>query len=533
MNEAQTERSAVASSPTISGTHLFSLARRSYSRERLRGLTCGVAALVAAGTVLYIARDPAPGITGDSLFYLSGADALAKSGRLAYATHDWRARDSLTPMTRVMPAFAVVLAAGRSAGASSVGAARVMQAASAFVTIFLTAWLMYFVGGALAAALTSASLLALPTFLWVHLYVLTEPLFFVTLLAALLMMARPSRSPVALGVVAALAVSVRYPGVALTAAVCLSMLIEPGRIGDRLRRAVIAGLPTAILLVFWILHTRSEATAEPIRRFGMYGGVGRALGAGLSTFAAWLAPGSRPVLRAFVAAALTIVVALALVHQLRQWRGATPSNASAGRARHALGAAVLFTGCYLIVVVLSRLFADPYIEFHARMLLPALVFAQIAIALVLVGWLRTRARSVQVLVLGVIVVWLAVSARVSRATIIRERQVGLDIARPAVRESKILQWLRTNDIGDRPVFSNHPFAVFHFLARDARWWPTSTSPDTLRDFANIVQAANGLIVSFDTPDPWTTVAPDSVIVRTLGLRALATVPDGSVWELPR
>lgn len=480
--------------------------------------------------MLFVTREPAPGITGDSLYYLSGADALAKSGQLAYATYNWRAPDSITPMTRVMPGLSLVLASGIRIGVSALQGARVLQAISAFGIVFAAAWLAYSAAGPLTAALVATSFLMLPTFLLVHLYVLTEPLFLVTLLGALVLMTRAQPNPLALGVLAALATLVRYPGVALTLTVCLWMLLQPGRPVDRLRRAVIAGLPTAILLTLWILHAHSSATAEPVRTFGVYGQLAPSFRAGFRTLAVWLAPGSRLPVRIVLATGLAVVVTLAAVRDVRA--GSARTDPRAARRRRAIGAALLFIACYLMVIVASRVLADPYIEFHGRMLLPALVAAQVAIAFTLAGWLASRTPVVRWATLGVIGLWLAVSANISRATIVRERRVGLDIARPGVRESAILRWLRADRDARRPIFSNHPYAAYHFLARDARWWPTDTSRDTLSRFASVVRARNGIIVSFAFHDPWTLVAADSVIVRLLGLRAVARLPDGSVWELP-
>ncbi len=488
--------------------------------------------MVAAATVAFITRPPAPGITGDSLFYTSGAWALAKSARLAYATQDWRAKDSLIPMTRVMPGFSVPIALGVRAGMSSVSAARIVQVASAFGTVFVASWLSYALAGSIAATLVAASLLALPIFVQVHLYVLTEPLFLLTVVTALFLMTRVAPNPVALGMTAALATAVRYPGVAVTMAVCLWMLLRPGSAAERLRRAVVAGLPTTILLAFWIVHTRSSEAAEPIRSFGIYGGLGVAVRDAVSTGLAWLAPGSRPVTRIVLATGLSTALILALAERIGQRSPAGFSNTLTDRRWRAVGAALLFILCYLIVVFASRAFADPLIELRARMLLPALVAAQIAIAIALTAWLRPRAPIVRWLTLGVVAAWFVVSARTAGALIVREREVGLDVIRLPVRESTVLRWLRAFDGSQRAVFSNHPLAVNHLLMRDARWWPAGTSPDTLREFAAVVRARNGLIVSFAAHDQWVRVVPDSTLVRLLALRLVARLPDGSVWELP-
>ena len=491
-----------------------------------------LAGCIAGATVLYVTRPPAPGITGDSVFYLSGAEALATSGKLAYATQAWRATDSLTPMTRVMPGLAVAIAAGRLAGVSAVAAARVVQALSAFAIAFAVAWLAYSVAGPVTAALLIASVLVLPTFLYVHLYVLTEPLFLVCLITALLLMTREEPRPLALGMAAALATAVRYPGVALTMTVCLWMLLRPDRFTARLRRAVIAGVPTAVLLALWILHTRSAETAEPIREFGVYGGLGTTFRDGLLTIGAWAAPGSRPIVRLVLAIGLLVALVLAIVHTTRTYADPTSTDTQEAPRRRAIAAALLFIACYAAVVIASRVFADPFIEFRARMLLPALIFGQIAVALLLADWLRSRGVVPRVAVVALIALWLAVSARVSRGTIVRERAMGLDVARPAVGESRVLQWLRENADNNRLIVSNHPLAVYHFLARDARWWPAHTSPDTIRDFAAVVRARNGLVVSFAAHDQWITVADDSALVRALGLRPVAHRPDGTVWEIP-
>jgi hypothetical protein len=233
---------------------------------------------------------------------------------------------------------------------------------------------------------------------------------------------------------------------------------------------------------------------------------------------------------------LSVILALAIVRELRQRStalhgSATPSGPVEEAPPRTVRAALLFILCYFGVIIGSRALADPFIEFHARMLLPALVVGQVAFAVVATQWARTALPVVRWAALGVVAAWLAMSARVTVATITRERQAGLDVVRPPVRESGVLDWLRANNTAGRLVFSNHPLAVHHLLSRDARWWPKNISSDTLREFSVILRQRNGLIVSFDARDQWVEVADDSSLVRVMGLRSLASLPDGSVWEL--
>jgi len=85
-------------------------------------------------------------------------------------------------------------------------------------------------------------------------------------------------------------VLVRYAGVAMVAAVVLWCVAPSGPRIARLRRAVVAVLPAAILVGAWVIRSYFTSGPRSIRALGAYGGFTETLAMGYSTLIAWLVP---------------------------------------------------------------------------------------------------------------------------------------------------------------------------------------------------------------------------------------------------
>jgi hypothetical protein len=158
---------------------------------------------------------------------------------------------------------------------------------SAFVAVGVIAWLVAAVTGAAAAGVLAAVVVIVtPILSWMHLLLLSEPLYMALLAVTLALLTfRPDR-PLAVGVVVAAGAVVRYAGVGVTAACALWMLLRPGRPAERLRRAFLAGLPTVLALGVVALSRGSDEGV--VRRVGVYGSLAQNLAQGLSTLRSWL-----------------------------------------------------------------------------------------------------------------------------------------------------------------------------------------------------------------------------------------------------
>jgi hypothetical protein len=444
----------------------------------------------------------------------------------------WSASDTTAPLAHFPPGYSTAIAAPVLLGLTATQGARVVNAVAAFVEIAVAVWLVADTVGLIAGVIVGVVLLVMHALVLVHLSILSEPLFLACLVAVLAAMRRVLLAPdersliiAALGggVAAAGAVLVRYAGVAAVAALVLWVAARPGRLAVRLRRAIVASLPSILLLGAWVLHASRTSGAHSIRSFGAYGGMGETLRMGLSTVIAWLVPlTSDDTLpgRAWVALALFLGLGFATIRGADRTRG----SAAAGTIR----AAMLLALAYLVVLVGSRWFADPGIPFDERLLIPVFLLVVIAAGVAIpFSWQGARrpARWVGAILLAG---WIGASFRATEDDVSWALENGQDFAQEQWTQSPLLAWARAN-APRQPLYTNWPPAVLFHLHRAAREVPEvadSTDAEVLRAFADSVRVHHGVILAFDQPSP-DFIGLDA-LARAPGLRPIARFADGTI-----
>jgi hypothetical protein len=496
-----------------------------------------VASALIAGAVLgFAVSAPAPGVTGDSFFYLAGAHSLVTNQKLEYPDWRWTVADSVQPMIRTTPGLSLALAAFMSLGVSPLGAARIVQSVSAAAIVGLSTLIVGAFSGPVVGALAGLSILALPAFHDVHLYVFTEPLFLAGILCGLWALCIRNRSALA-GAFFLVGAVTRYVGVSVAGGAGLAGLLFPGTLSTKaLRFAKIVG-PSLVFFVAWRLWTASPNDPQAIRVRGLFP-LDQELTRALASAEQWLIPGSRPGVRLLLVVLIGACI-LAVLFAPRV-RAASPFGPSEGLSQpvgHRVLAdrrmAVLTLGImalsYAGFVVLARFLAEPTIAFGDRMLLPIYVLIHLLIAITLPHRIRELrvARAFAGLAVGL---WLTLSLRVSLVRIVTERRIGLDIAGSDVRTSPTLQWLSIH-VRQRSVYSNNPLPIYHHARRAAKFWPQKLPVDSADAFVRRVQATHGLVVAFERPDPFVPVATLEQLSTVVPLRTVASFPDGAVLEL--
>jgi hypothetical protein len=509
-----------------------------------RWLPAIVMAIVAFTAVLDITDPPAPGLDPDAVAYLGDADALAKHGELRTPSARWSSPDSTSMLAHFPPGFAAAIAVPVRLGMDPQQSARLVEALAAFVTIGTLVLLVGDATASLAGILLAVALFATSAMHLVHVSVLSEPLFLAVMALMLgAMVYRPER-PLAAGTLAALGALVRYAGLSLVGAAALWSFAQRGTLAERVRRALTAALPAILLQTFWFVRTRLVAAKEPIRKIGIYGNFGASLEQARTTIEGWLVPDPdtltepmrfRGVLT-IVAAALLLVVIVAAVRTLARRRASViGDDAMSSRgdtvAARLLGAASLVVGCYLALVIVSRIVADPGIPFDERILAPVIVLMSTIVATGLgVWWLASAAVLPKIALLGMLFGWWCAAGTVTWAQAVRVRDYGSDFGSDDWRRSDLLEWARTEG-ARHPLYTNWVAAVYFHLRRPARDLPMLNEMRRVPEFARILAANDGRAIVFNVPGvEFLTV--DS-LRRAPELRVVAERTDGVVFAAAR
>ena len=499
-------------------------------KPRARLVAALIAATLAAVLSLAITTPPEPGLDPDAASYLGAAQSLASGGGYRIPISDWHTRDSTAALAHFPPAYPTAIALPILLGNQPITAARVVNAAAVFVDIALVLWLVASVAGLIAGVAVVLALMAMPPFVELHLSVLSEPLFLACIMAALVAMvstARQSdesatrRRALIAGLAAAAAMLTRYAGAAVVAAVCLWMLILPGTSIVRLRRAVIASLPAIVLVGSWLVHVHLTRGVSGIRTLSAYGGFLGTVRMGVDTTIAWIVPlMSDQTLPGRGWIALLGIVALGF--------GVLSGFKSARRsvAGITIVAALTIAACYLVVLVASRLLADPNIPFDNRLLSPLFVLVTIIAVIAIREWWARHRWPARVVCVVMVLSWFAASATVTQDEVSWALENGQDFSQEQWSKSPLLAWAQSN-APHRPLYTNWPAAVFFYLHRTAHELPGDSTDVLLRAFSDTLRVRNGVVIVFDQPSPGQIGA--TALRRSSGLRQMARVNDGRVF----
>ncbi|HVX41404.1 MAG TPA: hypothetical protein VHB25_17700 [Gemmatimonadaceae bacterium] len=471
-----------------------------------------------------VTRAPGPGLDPDSASYMGAAESFAHGHGLRIPFADWDAPQAAAPLAHFPPGFPIVLSIGVAGGVSAPQTARVVNALAFAATVGILAYLVASSAGVFGGIAIGIALLLARPIVFVHLSVLSEPLFLALLAATLLALVKRAH-PLVSGSYAALAALVRYAGISASGAVVLWELIQPREWKERIRRAVLAGIPTLVLFGAWLLRTHQHRAAK-IRDVGIYGGFGQTLAQGGRTVAAWLiptsdTPGTWRLVAGAVAAAAIIGLIVAGVRMSR--RRVEPRAASAPRILAAAGTLVV---CYLGVVVVSRLFADPGIPLDERILAPFILLVTTMTAVAIGASWRSFGLLLRAGILVSFAAWLVGSALADYDDVSWATTNGSDFAGEDWRESPTIAWVRAH-AANEPLYSNWPAAIYFHVHRPAWLLPDVKDAKTLRAFGDTLASRHGVVIAFDAPSP--DVAPVDTIVRGAGLREIAKLSDGVVY----
>jgi len=508
-----------------------------------RWLAPALLGIVAFALVLEITDPPGPGIDPDALAYVGSAESFARHGQFRIPTAHWDSGDSTSALSHFPPGLPIAVAVPVRMGMDPVQGSRLVSATAAFVTVATLAFLVGEATAPLAGILLATALFGMSATYVVHVSVLSEPLFLAFLALTLAAMVRRDEKPWLAGLWAALAALTRYAGISAVGAAALWSVARRGTIGEQARRGMWALLPAAVLQGLWFVRTKLVASASSIRELALYGNLGKSIHEGATTLTSWLVPDAdgaldpadamphRRAIAAVAGALLVVVVLTGTVRALRRHRtgrtGAGDDASDPTAALRLLAASTLLVACYLALLIVSRLIADPGIPFDERILSPVIVLGTtIAATGIALWWRSTRAELPKIALCGALLGWWFGAASTTWVDASYVMAWGSDFGGDQWHRSELLAWARAHGHG-HPLYSNWPIVPYFYLGRPARDVPRLNETAQLGQFADSLRAHDGRVLAFDVPG--IEYVPVDTLAKVPGLRLITRLHDGAVF----
>lgn len=457
------------------------------------------------------------------------------------------------PLTLFPPLFSIVLAPFDAVGIAPGDALRVLNPLWLGMTFALVGVLgLRITKGSIALAAGTALLCMQAYFLQLFGFVQSEPLYLVTSLAALLVVARYLAKPtrgllIGFVVLAAAASCTRFVGISVIVAGALVIAWwSPGNPRDRWRRAgwtFLGALTPLALFTAW----SSWAAREGRSRVGFHLPSTSDFRDVLNSVPRWLVPIDP--MRAITTSertgySLVVLVVLVGVTVLAcfVYRPGQPRT----EADRLVGLCATTLGGYLLVVLAARTFSDASasFQFGGRLLVPALPLLWLTCAGIVARFaevhLGERAHRTM-LAVGLVVTVLACGLIAQASSDVLGWPSGDGVATPASASPTLaaLQGLAPGAV----VFTNDPGRVWretgvHALALPSKRLPLTNAPNEdlaadEREMVALLRERGGYVVLLDGPYLTTLhLVPEQELVTSVGLQQLEQFPDGRLYGLP-
>lgn len=442
-----------------------------------------LALLAALGAALILYATPQGlSLSDDSIAYIAGARSLL--GGQGYR-EAWLASNG--PVTHFPPGFPAALAAVGLTGLDPLRGARLVNALAFGLNgllLGLIGWRM--TGSALAGILSAALFVSNASLLRTHAAAMSEPLYILLCLAALLALSQyfdrgRARWLALAGILAALGYLTRYAGLALLATILIALVLLQESWRVRFRSAAIFLGSSLPLMLGWTLRNAWAAENATNRRLVYHPLTAEDLAAGIHNFSEFLMPVEawrRELLRVpnlfavvlgvLFLALLLWVASVGLKQFLRPGAG-RPEALSFLNGLYALG--------YLASIVATMLLFDASTKFKLRILAPA--YVSLLVLLVWLGywiWSR-RGRIGRWLVIAASAAVLSASAWDAASASAVLHRGGQGYASFQWYDSEAMAFLRGLPAGTR-IYTNQPGPVYLYTDRPAYVLPDRIDPVT-------------------------------------------------------
>ncbi len=503
-------------------------------RSRVTSLLAPLAFVLGTLTIV-VATPQGAGFGNDSIFYWSGAgNLLAGRGYTRVG-----GAGNLIPITHFPPLYPLLLALGSRLSGFEVADVARGAAAILFGVNLTIIWLMIrrATSSVLAASLASLLVLTAPSLVDRHLWAMSEPLYFALMLLTLWTLASAviRRSRVWLVLAAGFAGSAyltRYAGLSLIASSALVLiLVGQGPARERFKEAALFVGVALVPGIAWQIRNQLLTGSMSNRVLIWHPPtVDQLRGAGV-TLASWLPLEIVPeVVRAGTVGLAALVIVAGLVGMTR----------SKGRLDHALTLTIFTVAhgvAYVVFLLISLSLFDASTRLNQRILSPVFLLAIVSASVL--GWhiyLRFRSRRTEAVLIGSVLVFALIQARLTTALLLESAVEGLGFSATTWRNSETV--LAIAELDDELIlYSNEALPISYLSGRPAFSIPETVDPvkggqrdDYLQQMQGMrsrLEAGEAVLVLFQ-PQALASEFPD-LETLTRGLRPAVIATDGVIF----
>ncbi len=483
------------------------------------------------------------GLVNDSVGYVAGARNILAGNGYSRLTGD----QSAVPITSFPPMLSIVLAGLISGGADIFAMANAMNSLLFGLTIVLAGLLAYRASGSILFSVTTGVfiLVSAPIFR-LYTVLMSEPLFFLFSLLALLLTLRWAERQqltwlVLAGFFTALTILTRYAGFGLFAAVALFILLfKRQNFTRKIISLGVYGLITALPVLAWLIRN-ARVTDNPINRQISYHPISaEKISAGLANLFGWLLPQRGGIaarlepyyMQIFIGLMIILIVLVILMAVKKSASGDQEQSRTDARTLN-----LIYAVLYLAAISASMSFFDASSIYDHRLLAP--FYVQL---LILSAWLLSALWSKGILLrvasLGIIAVLLLTFLGDARYAVAELRADGQGYANSRWQESQMIAGAKSASAPT--LYTNRTQALYLLANRPAYLLPSPMDPATgapregfdeeIAAIREQVKAGSALVIFFDYQE--LSAAPDErdwILAFSSGLPVYGEYTDGIIF----
>lgn len=485
------------------------------------------------------------GLTNDSASYLNGArNLLAGDGYTRTS-----GKSEIKPITHFPPGYSLTIAAISRVGLETQRAARFENLLLFAINLLLSAWVLWWMTRSKWISILGALLvLSSQVMVYVHIFLLSEPLYLVVsslaLLSTAIYLEKRNWFYLAMaGVLTCFSYLTRYVGVAVYGTILVTLFVLLPGWKQKVRSMIVFLLFSLPGTIYWSLRNMA-LSQNPTNRQWVFHPISsdEALN-GMNNFWSWFMPNRfmprNPQTMGWVIG-LAAIGGLVLIGVVLAWRRFNISTHDRAYDRQpALFVFGLYTIAYTVLILLSMTFFDSSTKFEFRIMVPALLSGSLFLLGWVGQWIARQSLGIKIPVVVLILGLMILHGLDLRGAISTYHEEGQGFLALNWRISKSLQYIEKLP-EDQIIYSNRAPVIYLLTGRTAYVLPTRLDPVTQQvrpdypsDLANLrkdVQAGADIIIFYPKDLLSSAENRDWIAELTQGMIPIEELSDGIVYS---